>query len=83
MYIIYILKNPIGVLVHKFFNLLNFFIMKKLNLANFKLKMASDDSNKQDLLNRLAGATQADCHDDDAGPLICCISTGGGNGGLV
>ena len=55
--------------------------MKKLNLADFKLKLAKDDSNKQELLDKLAGATQADCH-DDPGTLICCISTGGGSGNV-
>jgi hypothetical protein len=44
--------------------------MKKLNLAEFKLKMAKDDSNKQALLDKLAGQTQGTCHDE----LICCIT---------
>lgn len=46
------------------------FEAKKMNLADFKLKMAGDDANKQDLLDRLAGRTQATCHDE----LICCIA---------
>lgn len=54
--------------------------MKKLNLADFKLKMASDDPNKQELLDRLAGRTQATCHDH---PPICCISDGSDYGGYA
>ncbi len=53
--------------------------MKKLNLADFKMKLASDDSNKSNLLDKLAGRTQATCHDH---PPICCINTGGGAGNV-
>lgn len=49
--------------------------MKKLNLADFKLKVASD-SKKQNLLDQLAGDTQADCHCE----LICCIRNEGPGG---
>lgn len=48
--------------------------MEKLNLDAFKLKMASEDSSKQELLDKLAGTIQATCHD---GELICCITKPG------
>jgi len=53
--------------------------MEKLNLDAFKLKMASEDSNKQELLDKLAGALLATCHD---GELICCITKPGSGGGI-
>lgn len=38
--------------------------MTKLNLADFRMKLATDDQNKAILLDKLAGRTQATCHDD-------------------
>lgn len=38
--------------------------MKKLNLVDFKLKLTTDDTSKANLLDKLAGSTQATCHDD-------------------
>ncbi|GJM31483.1 MAG: hypothetical protein DHS20C18_04840 [Saprospiraceae bacterium] len=52
---------------------------KTLNLSEFKLKMAAEDSSKQELLDQLAGGTLATCHDEI---LICCISKPG-DGGTV
>ncbi len=42
--------------------------MKKLNLKDFKQKLVKEDPNKSDLLDRLAGRTQACCHDPGPGP---------------
>ncbi len=42
--------------------------MKKLSLTDFKLKMTTSGTTKQATLDKLAGATQATCHD-----LMCCI----------
>jgi hypothetical protein len=67
---------PIG--FNFFFNSIKLLKMKKLNLAEFKLKMAKDDSNKQALLDKLAGATQGTCHDE----LICCITDPGDVGNM-
>ncbi len=39
--------------------------MKKLNLADFKLKVAKDAKSNDALLSRLAGATLACCHEPD------------------